>query len=57
MAVELDALCDRCLDRTANVGDLLREARILAARNELHDLEEWIDVISELVRAIAGGLS
>ncbi len=43
MAVDLDVLCNRCVDRNAGVGDLLREAKILAARNQCRDLEDWID--------------
>jgi len=43
MLVDIETACNRCLDRNANVSDLLLETKILAARKELHDLEDWSD--------------
>lgn len=43
MPVEFDALCKRLVDRNGTVSDVLREAKILAARRGIRDLQDWID--------------
>jgi hypothetical protein len=52
MAFTIDELCKRCLDSNAKVSDLLREAKIIAVRRRLQDLQDWAD--DELTGYVSG---
>jgi AbiTii-like protein len=43
MVIDLDTLSRRCADGSAKVGDLLREAKILAAPGNFDELAKWVD--------------
>jgi len=43
MVLDVQALCKRSLDGKAKVSDVFREAKIVATRHRLRDLQDWID--------------
>jgi hypothetical protein len=52
MAFTIDELCKRCLDSSAKVSDLLREAKVIASRRGIQELQDWVN--DELTGYVSG---